>query len=53
MKHGLRTYHRWLFLVLAIVLPLLFVAGLRARRGPAVMEKIPAGLDVSGHGRGE
>ncbi|MDA0577423.1 MAG: hypothetical protein O3B24_04925 [Verrucomicrobia bacterium] len=41
MKHGLRICHRWLLLVLVIVLPLLVIAGVRARRAPAVMEQIP------------
>jgi hypothetical protein len=31
MIQPLRKVHRWVFVLLAIVLPLLFIAGLRAR----------------------
>ncbi|MCE9616229.1 MAG: hypothetical protein K8T26_18305 [Lentisphaerae bacterium] len=44
MKRGLRQAHRYIFLVLLLILPLLYVAALCARRAPAVMERVPAEL---------
>jgi hypothetical protein len=35
MTQPLRTTHRWIMIVLAVVLPAAFVAGLAARKAPA------------------
>lgn len=42
MKRELRRRHLAVFLVLAIVLPVLIVLGLRARRPMPVMDVLPA-----------
>lgn len=42
MIRPLRQRHRWILLGLSVALPLLFVAGLLARKAPAVMESLPA-----------
>ena len=41
MNRGLRQLHRRMWLVLLIVIPLVYVAGLAARRTPITMERIP------------
>lgn len=43
MIGGLRTAHRWIWLVLAILLPVLLVLALRARSLPP-LETLPAAL---------
>ena len=44
MIRPLRTRHRVMVTVLAVTLPILFVAGLLARKPPAEMETIPEAL---------
>ena len=44
MIRPLRTRHRLWVTALAVALPLLFAAGLLARKPPAVMERLPAEL---------
>ena len=39
-----RRVHRVVFLVLAILIPVVWVSAWRARRAPATMEVIPAAL---------
>jgi len=41
VNRGLRQRHRRIWLVLLIVIPLVYVAGLAARRAPLTMERIP------------
>jgi hypothetical protein len=47
MKRELRRAHRAIFIILAILLPLLVAAGLWARRPPAVMEELPPPLTIA------
>ena len=34
MIQPLRTAHRWIFIALAVILTLMFIAAIRAQRGP-------------------
>lgn len=44
MIHRLRRRHRRIWLVLAVLLPLLYVMALQARRPAPVIESLPAAL---------
>jgi hypothetical protein len=56
--HRLRRRHRRIWLALAVVLPLVYVLALAARRPPPVMESLPEPLaavaaPAGGRGAGE
>lgn len=44
MIRPLRQRHRQVFVALGVLLPLAFAAGLAARKPPAIVKKLPAGL---------
>lgn len=44
MIHRLRRRHRWMWLTLAVVLPILYLVALAARQPPPVVEALPAPL---------
>ena len=46
MIRALRTAHRWIWLLLAILLPMLLVLALRARQ-PMPLQDLPAALAPS------
>lgn len=41
MIQSLRRWHYWFWLIAALLLPLLLLLGLWARRGAPVMERLP------------
>lgn len=51
MIRPLRRRHRWIFIALAVLLPMLFIAGLWVRKPIAVMDILPplAGEGTAAH----
>ena len=51
MIRSLRRRHRWVFIALAVLLPILFLAGIWVRQPIAVMDTLPplAGEGVVPH----